>query len=138
VAKDVAGSQLDPRPAAGATVIARETRGEGRLTGGRAVRVEGALHGSVELQAALEIVAGATVEAEVHASVVRIAGSVTGNVVATELVELLASGLVKGDITTPALHVVEGARLEGRVQMRVDGAGAEEPAAGDRETARNR
>jgi len=138
VAKDVAGSQLDPRAAAGATVIARETRVEGQLTGNRAVRVEGSVHGSVELQAALEVVDGATVEAEVHASVVRIAGTVTGNVVATELVELLASGLVRGDITTPALHVVEGARLEGRVQMRRDGAGTDQPAATGRETARNR
>jgi cytoskeletal protein CcmA (bactofilin family) len=57
------------------------------------------------------------VEADVHATVVRVAGTVTGNVTGGELVELLASAVVKGDVAAPALHVVEGARLEGRVQM---------------------
>jgi len=32
----------------------------------------------------------------------------------------MAGAQVKGDITTPALRVIEGAKLEGRVQMRVE------------------
>ena len=102
------------------TVVARETRLEGTVTGTRAVRVEGGLKGSVDLKAPFEVVEGATVEAEVHATTVRIAGTVIGNVTASEIVELLASAVVKGDVTAPALHVIEGARLEGRVQMRAE------------------
>ena len=111
------GDRLDVRQAATGTVIARETRVEGHISGNRAVRIEGFLKGTVRLQAPLEILEGAQVEADVHATVVRVAGTVTGNVTGGELVELLASAVVKGDVAAPALHVVEGARLEGRVQM---------------------
>jgi cytoskeletal protein CcmA (bactofilin family) len=65
------------------------------------------------------------VEADVRATVVRVAGTVTGNIAASELVELLASAVVNGDVIAPALHVVEGARLEGRVQMRAPQPGEE-------------
>jgi len=101
-------------------VVARETRLAGELTGTRGVRIEGTVTGSVDLKAPFEVVEGAKVEAEVHATSVKIGGTVVGNVTATEVVELLASAVVKGDITTPTLHVVEGAKLEGRVQMRLD------------------
>jgi len=113
-----APAQLRGTP--GATVIGRETRLSGELSGTRGVRVEGTLQGTVDLKAPFEVVEGATVEAEVHATTVRIGGTVVGNVTATELVELLAGAAVKGDVSTPALHVVEGAKLEGRVLMRID------------------
>mgnify|MGYP000170982309 CR=1 FL=1 len=104
------------------TVIARETKLVGEITGNRGVRIEGTVSGKVHLKAPVEIAEGAAVEAEIHATAVRISGSVTGNVTASEVVELLASAQVKGDITTPALRVVEGAKLEGRVQMKVESA----------------
>ena len=117
------GEKLDVRQTGTATVIARGTRFEGQVSGNRPVRIEGSLKGGVHLEAPLEIVEGAQVEADVHATVVRVGGSVTGNVTGSELVELLASAVVKGDVAAPALHVVEGARLEGRVLMRAGKAG---------------
>jgi len=112
------GEKLDARQTGTATVIAHGTRFEGQLSGNRPVRIEGVLKGGVHLDAPLEIVEGAEVEADVRATVVHVGGSVTGNVTGSELVELLATAVVKGDIAAPALHVVEGARLEGRVLMR--------------------
>jgi len=114
----------DMKSTAAVTVIARDTRLIGELSGSRAVRVEGGVRGKIELRATLEIAEGAAVEAEVHASDVRIAGAVTGNVTATQRIELLATARVKGDVSTPALHVVEGAKLEGRVHMVPDAASA--------------
>ncbi len=131
MAKDTDTMALDPRQAANVTLIARQTRVEGAITGGGAVRVDGDLAGSVRLDAPLDVVQGATVEADVQATVVRIAGKVTGNVTATQLVELLATAVVKGDIAAPALHVVQGATLDGRVLMDAD-----HPPAGQR--SRNR
>jgi cytoskeletal protein CcmA (bactofilin family) len=76
----------------------------------------------------LDVVAGAVVEAEIMATVVRIGGQVVGNITASERVELFATAHVKGDLTTPALHVVEGATLDGRVQMRAGPPAAPAPA----------
>lgn len=115
--KDVTSPVVEPRHAANATLVARDTRFVGELTGGRSVRIEGVVQGKIDLKAPLEIAEGAVLEAEIHATAVRVAGAVTGNITAGELVELLASAVVKGDISSPALHVVEGAKLEGKVQM---------------------
>ncbi len=118
MARESGDNRLAGGPAASISVISRQTCVEGTITGSAAVRVEGVLKGSVRLDGTLEIAEGATVEAAVHASVVRVAGSVIGDVSATQLIELLASASVKGDVAAPALHVVEGATLEGRVEMR--------------------
>jgi len=118
--KDVQPRLVEGRYGAAPTVIAKNTTLDGELTGGAGVRVEGRVKGTVSLKAPLDVAAGATIEAEVRASAVRVAGTVIGNVTASELVELLAGGMVKGDITAPSLHVVEGAKLEGRVHMQAD------------------
>ena len=118
--KDSLAHPGDARHGATPTVVARDTRFDGELTGGAGVRVEGRVKGSVVLKAPLDVAAGATVEAEVQATSVRVAGTVIGNIIVSELAELLAGAVVKGDITAPALHVIEGARLEGRVHMQTE------------------
>jgi cytoskeletal protein CcmA (bactofilin family) len=117
------------KPASTVTVVAKETRLVGELTGSRGARIEGSFKGTVDLKAPLEVVEGAEVEAEVRATSVRIAGTVIGNVTATDLVELLASAVIKGDVTAPSLHMMEGARLEGRVQMRLEDRAVPRPGA---------
>jgi cytoskeletal protein CcmA (bactofilin family) len=126
--KDPQPHAADGRHGATPTLVARETRFEGELSGGAGVRVEGRVKGTVTLKAPLDVAAGATVEAEVQATSVRVAGTVIGNIVVTELAELMAGAVVKGDITAPALHVVEGARLEGRVHMQTERGAAGAPA----------
>lgn len=122
--KDMSSTPAQPHAPATATIVARETRFSGELSGTHPVRVEGTLHGTVQLNAAFEVAEGATVEAEIHAVSVRIAGRVVGNVTASDSVTLLASAVIEGNVTTPALHVVEGARLEGRVEMQRGPTGA--------------
>ncbi len=117
------GKSSDPTPptppqTSGATVIGTETSFVGEIKGSRPVRVEGRIKGTVDISSSLEIARGATVEAEVRATSVRISGQLTGNVEATELVELLATASITGDITTPSLHVIEGAEVDGRVTMK--------------------
>jgi cytoskeletal protein CcmA (bactofilin family) len=119
--KDSSGEQGEGRARGSVTVIAPETRFVGEIAGRRAVRVEGQLKGTVKIEAPFEVVEGASVEAEVHATVVRVAGNVVGNITASGLVDLAASAVVKGDILAPALRVVEGAKLEGKVQMHHEG-----------------
>ena len=93
------------------TIIAADTMITGELKGSQATRIEGGFSGTIDISGSLDIVEGATVSALVRASRIRVAGRVTGDVHATELVELLGSAMITGDVYTPALHVVEGARL---------------------------
>jgi cytoskeletal protein CcmA (bactofilin family) len=116
--KDSGRPQGDSHASSTITVIARDARLHGEISGSAPVRVEGQLAGKIDVGAAVDIAPEATVEAEVRGTTVRVAGTVTGDVIATTLVELQASGHIVGDITAPALHVVEGAVLEGRVQMK--------------------
>ncbi len=99
------------------TVIAKATLFNGELSGGSPVRIEGVVKGSISLTAALEVAEGATVEADVSATRVVVTGTVIGSISASEMVSLESSGHVRGDVTSPALQVVEGAILDGRVTM---------------------
>lgn len=102
----------------GVTVIARGTVLTGELSGSAPVRVEGAVKGRISLTAALEVAEGARVEAEVTATRVVVAGTILGNVSASEMVSLESSGHLRGDVVCPALQVIEGATLDGRISMR--------------------
>jgi cytoskeletal protein CcmA (bactofilin family) len=115
--KDQSHETADLKPRAVSTVLARETSVTGDIGGARPVRVEGALKGSVRVEAPVEITEGASVEGDVEGIILRIAGTVNGNITARELVELFSTAVVRGDIRAKALHVLEGAKLEGRVQM---------------------
>jgi len=115
--KDSGHEQGDLKPRATSTVIARDTLLTGELGGSKPVRVEGTVKGTIDVGALIEVVEGAVVEGEITGTTVRLAGRVDGNVTAKELAELLATAAVRGDVRAAALHVVEGAKLEGRVQM---------------------
>jgi cytoskeletal protein CcmA (bactofilin family) len=107
----------ETRSVVGPTVIAKESRLKGELAGTAGVRIEGQVEGNVTVDGPVEVAEGAKVQGEIKGRTVKVAGEVVGNVHALQLVELLASGSVKGDLFTPSLHVVEGAHLEGQVHM---------------------
>jgi cytoskeletal protein CcmA (bactofilin family) len=58
-----------------------------------------------------------------------VAGQVTGAIHAKDRIELQATAQVAGDIHTPRIAIVEGARVSGEVKM--DVAGQPSLAAGD-------
>ncbi|MGV8041335.1 MAG: polymer-forming cytoskeletal protein [Thermoanaerobaculaceae bacterium] len=115
--KDSSHDPGDLKPRAASTVVARDTVLTGELGGSKPVRIEGTAKGTIQVTAPIEVVEGAVVEGEIIGTTVRLAGTVNGNVTAKELAELLATAVVRGDVRAAALHVVEGAKLEGRVQM---------------------
>ncbi len=119
---------IDLKPRAALTVLARDTALTGEIEGSRPVRLEGVLKGSLQIKAAVDVAEGAVVHGDIHATVIRVAGQVSGDLHASELVELLATSAVKGNVHTPALHVIEGATLDGQVQMH-DGAAMKDQAA---------
>ena len=104
---------------------------KGDLTGNEDLSIEGKVDGKVELpNNQLTIGANGVVHAEVNAKSVVVIGRVSGNVNGTERIEIHATGIVEGDVTSPRLVVAEGAILNGSIHMsHKDGAAAASAAA---------
>ena len=60
----------------------------------------------------------AVVKGAIRAKKIIIGGKVNGTVSAQELVEIKSKGKVFGDIFTPKLAIIEGAELNGKVEMK--------------------
>jgi cytoskeletal protein CcmA (bactofilin family) len=94
---------------------------EGKIQGSGDVRIAGQFKGDVDVQGDLTIEVGAKLTGSVRASKVVLAGELDGNVIAASRVELLATGVVNGDLKTGSLTVAAGSHIRGQVEV-----GAEE------------
>ena len=97
----------------GKTIVIR-----GELIAEEDVVVAGRIEGTVKMQGhRLSVSEGALVNAEVHVRELVVSGQVVGSITAVERLELQATADVQGDVTTPALRMVEGATLTGDIEM---------------------
>ena len=91
---------------------------KGDLTGNEDMLIEGTVDGKIDLpNNQLTIGANGKIRADLNAKSVIVIGRVTGNVTGTERVEIQATGIVEGDVTSPKLVVAEGAVLNGGINM---------------------
>lgn len=97
----------------------------GKVTGEEDLDVEGRIEGSIRLTENLKVAESAVIEAEIEARNVDVSGKIRGNITAAERVDIAADAVVVGDITTPRLHIADGARFKGRVEMDFDLPGTE-------------
>jgi cytoskeletal protein CcmA (bactofilin family) len=98
------------------SLIAADITIEGKIEGGGSVRIAGKFKGDVSVQGDLTVEAGAKLTGSVRASKVTIAGELEGNVDEASHVDLLASGVVIGDLKTGTLTVAAGARMRGQAE----------------------
>lgn len=104
------------------SIIASDMTVIGDLETEGVVRIEGRVKGTVRVGAQVLVAVGAVIEGDLHTQEAVIAGQVSGGIHARERVELQATAVVTGDILTPRIAIVEGAKVSGEVKM--DGAGA--------------
>jgi cytoskeletal protein CcmA (bactofilin family) len=94
----------------------------GELSGNEDLTVEGRVEGRIDLREHnLVIGPKAKIQAEVHAKTVTVNGEVVGNIRGGDLVEVKASGTVRGDISAPRIIIADGARFKGSVDMERSG-----------------
>ena len=86
-----------------------------RLTG--LVRLDGEFRGEVDADG-LVIGESGSVHAKLSVRRLVVHGSVTGEIAAKERVEVGPTGSIEGSVSTPKLKVHEGARINGKVEMR--------------------
>ena len=91
---------------------------EGRVTSTQDLRIDGHVAGTIDVaEHELVLGRGSEVRGNVIAKSALIAGTVVGDVTATERIQLQATGSVQGDVHAPRLSVLEGAVLQGKVDV---------------------
>lgn len=99
------------------SIIASDMTIVGDLETEGMVRVEGRIRGTVRVGSQVLVAEGAVIEGDLHTQEAVIAGQVSGAIHARERVELQATAMVAGDILTPRISIIEGARVTGEVKM---------------------
>jgi len=99
------------------SVIAAGLEIEGKIEGSGHVRIAGRFKGDIHVQGDLTIVGGAKVTGSVRAVAVVIGGELEGNVESASRVELLATGVLNGDLKAGSLTVAAGSRMRGQVEF---------------------
>jgi len=99
------------------SVVAAGITITGRIEGAGHVRISGRFEGDVHIQGDLTIETGAKVTGGIRAESVAIAGEIEGNIESAQKVELLASGVLEGDLKAGTLTVAAGSRMRGRVEF---------------------
>ncbi|MBN1869652.1 MAG: polymer-forming cytoskeletal protein [Candidatus Omnitrophica bacterium] len=81
------------------------------------LKINGEFNGSLETKGTLAIGNRAFVEANITGDNIIIAGKVNGNIFAHKMLTLMPTAVLKGDISTSKLNIVEGAIFQGKCQM---------------------
>ena len=90
---------------------------EGKIEGAGHVRIAGTFKGDVNVQGNLTIEAGAHLTGGVKADTVIVGGQLDGNIDAASRVELLATGVLNGELKAGSLTVAAGSRMRGKAEF---------------------
>ena len=99
------------------TVIAAGLTIDGKIEGAGHVRMAGRFKGDVNVDGDLTIEPGAKITGSVRANTVTISGDLEGNIEGASRVELLATGVLNGDLKAGSLTVASGSRMRGNVSF---------------------
>ncbi len=97
--------------------LGEDTEFNGLLSFEGTVRIDGKFEGEVATNDNLIIGEHAQVKAEINVGTMMVQGKVEGNVTAANKLHITNKGQVFGNISTPSLHIEEGAILEGSIIM---------------------
>jgi len=107
-------------------VIGKSIVIKSELSGDEDLTIEGTVEGKVTLSNNnLVVGTDGRLTADVFAKSITITGKVEGDVTASEVVELTASGSLKGNIRAPRLVITDGAFFQGSVEMQKSSAGVQ-------------
>jgi cytoskeletal protein CcmA (bactofilin family) len=109
------------------SVIAAGLTIDGKIEGAGHVRMAGRFKGDVNVDGDLTIEPGAKITGSVRASTVTVGGELEGNIEGASRVELLATGVLNGDLKAGSLTVASGSRMRGNVSFGWDEAIAPSP-----------
>ena len=97
------------------TIIGPNTNLKGDIDVGGFTRVDGSIIGNVTSKGRVVVGERARMKSNISGTAVTIGGVVFGNVIASELLVVLSSALVIGDIITRRIQADDGCLIHGRV-----------------------
>lgn len=100
-----------------ASMISRNSRIEGDITGSEDIIIEGSVKGSIKIDGSIVVGASGIIEADVEAENISIQGNIKGNVYARGQLDIQPTGRISGDISARSIDIKEGASFEGRSRM---------------------
>jgi cytoskeletal protein CcmA (bactofilin family) len=112
-----AAKRTPPRVPGVESLIAAELAIEGKIVGGGDVRIAGRFKGDVQVDGNFRIDPGARLEGLVRAGVVVVGGELQGNIDAAKQVDVLATGVIVGDVKAASITVAAGSRMRGHVEF---------------------
>src|ERR1041385_4972606 len=109
----------------GLSIIANGTTVSGDVRTEGTVKVEGEVLGNVHAGQQVLLARGSRVKGNVETREAVIGGLVEGAIRASERVEIQATAVVQGDITTQRIVIAEGGQVNGGLEMTKKGGGPE-------------
>lgn len=120
-----AGSAVVPSPGCQSSLMGKTLLIKGEVFSEDDVMIDGRIEGKINVKNRVTIGKNATVRADVEARQVVIKGKLTGDVRAFAQVEIVADGVLHGNIVSPKVIIADGAVFEGNIDMK---SGEEKPA----------
>ncbi len=98
------------------TIIGRESRIRGRVTGASDIEVHGHLEGELTVGGEVRVEATATIAADIRARRIVVRGAIRGDLNADEAIVLEEGARVVGDLRAPRVAIAPGGLVKGYVE----------------------
>ena len=99
------------------SLVDRHTMVDGSLTTSYDLRVDGQVLGTLQCEGTLYVSEGASVDATIDAGNVVVAGVASGAIRCRGRLEIQSTGVVRAEVATSSLVILEGAVFEGKIRM---------------------
>lgn len=109
------------------TIIREGTTIEGAVTSSIPLRLDGTVRGEIKSEGSVVIGAKGRLEGNIKARELYISGTIEGDAFVEERTEFAQGGYLRGDLSTVALIIADGAAFDGKCQMRTENAKPAEP-----------
>jgi cytoskeletal protein CcmA (bactofilin family) len=99
------------------SVVARNSRFVGKISGNEGILVSGRLKGDVKSEQLVWIQSGGGIIGDIDSPFVIIEGDLKGNIKSAEHVEIRSQARITGNIQTQKIAMAEGSSFQGEIHM---------------------
>ena len=100
------------------TIIGPSIRIKGTLSGKEDLIIQGRVEGKIDLKKNnITVDKSGSIKGDIYGKSITLEGEVEGNLFGEKKIVLQPSGVVRGNMRSPAVHLEEGAKFKGNIDM---------------------